>query len=656
TGFGSGLRVETESDSNPSLIRRLSLPRILLQTPIQSQNQTKPFPFSMSLKPSISSQNLMLPVSDPPSNQDDYADDKLFRGSAMTKRGAFAAVSYMSCAVLLVMFNKAALSSYNFPSANVITLLQVLDDTGNLEVWKDTGPGGGRHYNCQSIVVKIHFFSFHNLNTLLFFVSLQMVCSCCFLYLLKRWRMISFSANESLLISDTSTKFVSVKTLKHTLPLSGAYLFYMLVTMESVRGVNVPMYTTLRRTTVVFTMLVEFALVGQRYTRSVILRLGICYLHLLCLKVSYVRCPAVISVGLIVFGAFVAGARDFSFDAYGYAVVFMSNIATAIYLATISRIGKTSGLNSFGLMWCNGIICGPVLLIWTFVRGDLKISINFPYLFSPGFMVILLFSCILAFFLNYCIFLNTTLNSAVTQTICGNLKVVSGDAVKLCFHNDGIVYSIHHPFLYFILIDVLSKSVILPVISPIKTKIQVLSLQLSDSQSLITFQFSPPQQCCNHSLHYTHPRDPNGITSIDNGRSCYLVNFVAIAFLVANPTSRRSLPSAGVSKTTSPLFFSMAHHFNEFFVLSRALILPSTLPTKPLILPSSTSPFGSDSFLTVGSGCPLLISLDLFTIGLGWIIFGGLPFDIVSILWNISGQFLGFAGSGLYAYYKLIGK
>jgi hypothetical protein len=30
-------------------------------------------------------------------------------------------------AVLLVMFNKAALSSYKFPCANVITLLQVLD-------------------------------------------------------------------------------------------------------------------------------------------------------------------------------------------------------------------------------------------------------------------------------------------------------------------------------------------------------------------------------------------------------------------------------------------------------------------------------------------------------------------------------------------------
>ncbi|XP_028792793.1 UDP-N-acetylglucosamine transporter UGNT1 [Neltuma alba] len=307
----------------------------------------------MSLKPSDSTENMALPVTDPAKDQDGgkvfKGDEKLFNGSAMTKRGAYAAISYMSCAVLLVLFNKAALSSYEFPSASFITLL-------------------------------------------------QMVCSCCLLYVLKRWRIISFRAGESLTSSDT-TKFVSLKTLRHTLPLAGTYLFYMIVTMESVRGVNVPMYTTLRRTTVVFTMLMEYILAGQRYTSSV-----------------------VFSVGLIVFGAFIAGARDLSFDAYGYAVVFMSNISTAIYLATIARVGKTSGLNSFGLMWCNGIICGPVLLIWTFIRGDMKMAINFPYLFSPGFLVVLLFSCVLAFFLNYCIFLNTTLNSALTQTICGNLK------------------------------------------------------------------------------------------------------------------------------------------------------------------------------------------------------------------------------------------
>ncbi|KAJ7966193.1 UDP-sugar transporter like [Quillaja saponaria] len=304
---------------------------------------------------SDSSKTPILPVSDPPigdSGQRLYkGDEKFFKGSAMTKRGAYAAISYMGCAVLLVMFNKAALSSYNYPCANVITLF-------------------------------------------------QMISSCCFLYALRRWKIISFMAGESLIISDNSTTFVSLKTLRHTFPMAGAYLLYMLATMESVRGVNVPMYTTLRRTTVVFTMFVEYILSRQRYTSSVV---G--------------------SVGLIVFGAFVAGARDLSFNAYGYSIVFLSNITTAIYLATIARIGKTSGLNSFGLMWCNGLICGPVLLLWTLIRGDLEMTINFPDLFSPGFLVVILFSCILAFFLNYCIFLNTTLNSAVTQTICGNLKV-----------------------------------------------------------------------------------------------------------------------------------------------------------------------------------------------------------------------------------------
>ncbi|CAO2816938.1 unnamed protein product [Amaranthus hypochondriacus] len=290
--------------------------------------------------------NNLLPVSDPPKS-----DDKLFKGSAMTKRGAYAAISYMSCAVLLVMFNKAALSSYNFPSANVITLFQMLSSSS-------------------------------------------------FLYVMRRLKLISFTVAEaSVTTLDNPVTLLPLKTLIHTLPVAFTYLMYMLVTMESVRGVNVPMYTTLRRTTVVFTMLVEYILARQKYTS-----------------------PIVGSVGLIVFGAFVAGARDLSFDAYSYGVVFLANITTAIYLATIARIGKSSGLNSFGLMWCNGLICAPILLFWTYVKGDLEIAFNFPYFLSPGFLAVLFFSCVLAFFLNYSIFLNTTLNSALTQTICGNLK------------------------------------------------------------------------------------------------------------------------------------------------------------------------------------------------------------------------------------------
>ncbi|MED6175852.1 hypothetical protein PIB30_082209 [Stylosanthes scabra] len=103
------------------------------------------------------------------------------------------------------------------------------------------------------------------------------------------------------------------------------------------------------------------------------------------------------------------------FDACGYSVVFLANLTTAIYLATISHIGKTSGLNSFGLMWCNGIICGPILLIWTLIRGDLKMTINFPLCtWFYGCFALFLHIGILLELLH---FFTTTLNSADTDDL-----------------------------------------------------------------------------------------------------------------------------------------------------------------------------------------------------------------------------------------------
>lgn len=45
-------------------------------------------------------------------------------------------------------------------------------------------------------------------------------------------------------------------------------------------------------------------------------------------------------MGMIILGAVVAGSRDLSFDTYSYAVVFVANICTALYLAFIARIGN----------------------------------------------------------------------------------------------------------------------------------------------------------------------------------------------------------------------------------------------------------------------------------------------------------------------------
>nr|GEV35706.1 nucleotide-sugar uncharacterized transporter 3 [Tanacetum cinerariifolium] len=127
---------------------------------------------SSSSSSSSSSDRMSLPLSDPSPQRG--GEQRLFKGSTMTSRGAYAALSYMSCAVMLVLFNKAALSSYSFPSANVITLF-------------------------------------------------QMICSCSFLFVLRRWKLISFSSGDA----DNSTRFVSLQTLIHTSPLALTYLLYM---------------------------------------------------------------------------------------------------------------------------------------------------------------------------------------------------------------------------------------------------------------------------------------------------------------------------------------------------------------------------------------------------------------------------------------------
>lgn len=65
---------------------------------------------------------------------------------------------------------------------------------------------------CRMIGVKTYIFHF-----------LQIICSCSFLYVLRRWKLISFSSGDN----DNSTGLVSLQTVIHTSPLALTYLLYM---------------------------------------------------------------------------------------------------------------------------------------------------------------------------------------------------------------------------------------------------------------------------------------------------------------------------------------------------------------------------------------------------------------------------------------------
>lgn len=259
------------------------------------------------------------------------------------------AAFYMLTAILLIYFNKAAFSYYNFSAPNLLTLSQSLCSLLLLST--------ARHYN---LLTYQHF-------TL---------------------------ANFRLL-----------------LPISLSFVAYMVLGMLAMKLVSLPMYTTLRRTTVVFVMVLEYLTMSKHSSTAV---KG--------------------SVAVMVVGAVVAGWKDIRFDVTSYVIVFTYNACTALYLVLINQISTREQqhahhehrppLSQWDFMYYNNLTTIPLLAVTVLATGETNSLLHSPYLHSPTFHLSLLASSLLAFVLNYAIFRNTAVNSALTQTVAGQAKDV----------------------------------------------------------------------------------------------------------------------------------------------------------------------------------------------------------------------------------------
>eukprot|EP01134_Creolimax_fragrantissima_P001718 CFRG1718T1 len=250
-----------------------------------------------------------------------------------------AAILYMLTAASLVVFNKVALSTYSFPYPNLMVLGQL----------------------CFSLVM---------------------------LLVLKSFRMIEMEK-------------INRKTLLQTLPLSLTFVVFLVWGMISLRGVNIAMYTALRRATLIFIMALDYILQSKISSSRVIL-----------------------TVGLMMLGALVAAIRDLEFDARAYGNLFFYNFLTALYLVLIQKTKNQTRLSTYGLMYYNNIVCIPCLALFCLWSDDLRNVQEFEYIYHFGFQIAMLGSMTLAFVLNYSIFWNTSVNSPLTQSVCGQMKDV----------------------------------------------------------------------------------------------------------------------------------------------------------------------------------------------------------------------------------------
>ena len=159
------------------------------------------------------------------------------------------------------------------------------------------------------------------------------------------------------------------------------------------------MFNALRRATTLITMIGESYLLGARNTRLV-----------------------QFTVWLMIGGAMLAGFYDFDYNALGYLLVILNCVFTAAYLLLIAKLGKSSGLNTFGLMWYNNVQSIPFVAAICWFNGDFAEITSYQHLYAWDFLVCFLFQSALAFLLNYSIFLCTQVNSALATSVTGQMK------------------------------------------------------------------------------------------------------------------------------------------------------------------------------------------------------------------------------------------
>lgn len=183
------------------------------------------------------------------------------------------------------------------------------------------------------------------------------------------------------------------------LPLSLSYYLMLVTSMIGLRDTNLVMYNTLRRTTVLFVLILERIILRKKASWGVV---G--------------------SVMVILSGTIIASFYDVSFSTYGYVMVFLANLTTAVYLVLIRYTRDETKLDNFGILYYCSLSCLPLFVVTGLLDGSLRrLTLHFPqYQFS--FWIFFILACSFGFVINHSIYYNTTTNSALTQNISAQVK------------------------------------------------------------------------------------------------------------------------------------------------------------------------------------------------------------------------------------------
>ncbi|CAD6199178.1 unnamed protein product [Caenorhabditis auriculariae] len=251
----------------------------------------------------------------------------------------------------------------------------------------------------------------------------QMVATVVILYVARLFRIVSFPSFDS-------------SVPRKIMPLPILYFFNLISGLGGTQMINLPMFTVLRRFSILMTMILEYVILGIDSSRAVR-----------------------ISVGLMILGSLIAAIYDLAFDALGYFFIIVNDFFTAALGVYTKQKLDAKDLGKYGLMYYNCLFMLPLALAVVFYTGDCDKAVKFILSdeMTTSVWCCFLISCICGFILNYSLVLCTHHNSALTTTCVGPIKnlfvtyagmVSSGDYVFQWANFIGINVSVAGSILY----------------------------------------------------------------------------------------------------------------------------------------------------------------------------------------------------------------